>query len=52
VLSADKVRKFKTAPEVYQLGVDAFDRPRTACLRFVKRLDAVVRPWFGYRSFG
>jgi len=51
VLSADKVRKFKTAPEVYQLGVDAFE-----CLAgqlvFVSSngWDACCATWFGYRT--
>ena len=30
VLSVERVRKFKTAPEAYQLGPDAFGRPRRA----------------------
>ncbi len=51
VLSADKVRKFKTAPEVYQLGVDAFDSP-AARLVFVSSngWDACCATWFGYRT--
>ena len=52
VLSADKVRKFKTAPEVYQLGVEAFDCP-AAHLVFVSSngWDACCATWFGYRTF-
>ena len=52
VLSADKVHKFKTAPEVYQLGVDAFDCP-AARLVFVSSngWDACCAAWFGYRTF-
>ena len=52
VLSADTVHKFKTAPEVYQLGVDAFDRP-AARLVFVSSngWDACCAAWFGYRTF-
>jgi 2-haloacid dehalogenase len=52
VLSADKVRKFKTAPEVYQLGVDAFDCS-PAQLVFVSSngWDACCATWFGYRTF-
>jgi 2-haloacid dehalogenase len=52
VLSADSVRKFKTAPEVYQLGVDAFQRP-AAELLFVSSngWDACCATWFGYRTF-
>jgi len=52
VLSADKVRKFKTAPEVYQLGVEAFDCP-AGDLVFVSSngWDACCAAWFGYRTF-
>jgi 2-haloacid dehalogenase len=52
VLSADKVRKFKTAPEVYQLGVEAFDCP-AAHLVFVSSngWDACCATGFGYRTF-
>ena len=51
VLSADPVRKFKTAPEVYQLGVDAFDRPAEQ-LVFVSSngWDACCAAGFGYRT--
>jgi len=53
VLSADKVRKFKTAPEVYQLGVDAFDRP-AARLVFVSSNGwmPVVRRGLAIGRFG
>jgi 2-haloacid dehalogenase len=52
ILSADQVRKFKTAAEVYQLGVDAF-RCRAAELVFVSSngWDACCATWFGYRTF-
>lgn len=52
VLSADQVRKFKTAPEVYQLGVAAFGCP-AAELVFVSSngWDACCATWFGYRTF-
>jgi 2-haloacid dehalogenase len=52
VLSADRVRKFKTAPEVYQLGVEAFDCP-VEQLVFVSSngWDACCATWFGYRTF-
>jgi len=52
VLSADKVRKFKTAPEVYQLGTEAFDCP-AAHLVFVSSngWDACCATGFGYRTF-
>jgi 2-haloacid dehalogenase len=51
VLSADQVRKFKTAPEVYQLGVEAFHRP-AGQLVFVSSngWDACCATWFGYRT--
>lgn len=52
LLSADQVRKFKTAPEVYQLGVGAF-RCRAEELVFVSSngWDACCATWFGYRTF-
>jgi len=52
ILSAERVRKFKTAPEIYQLGVDAFDRPAEE-LVFVSGngWDACCATWFGYRTF-
>jgi 2-haloacid dehalogenase len=51
VLSADRVRKFKTAPEVYALGVAAFDCPAER-LVFVSSngWDACCATWFGYRT--
>ena len=51
VLSADSVRKFKTAPEVYGLGVAAFDCPAER-LVFVSSngWDACCATWFGYRT--
>jgi 2-haloacid dehalogenase len=52
VLSADQVRKFKTAPEVYRLGVEAFDCPPER-LVFVSSngWDVCCATWFGYRTF-
>jgi 2-haloacid dehalogenase len=52
ILSAERVRKFKTASEVYQLGVDAFHR-RAEELVFVSSngWDACCATWFGYRTF-
>lgn len=52
VLSADQVRKYKTAPEVYQLGVAAFDCPAHD-LVFVSSngWDACCATSFGYRTF-
>jgi 2-haloacid dehalogenase len=51
ILSADQVRKFKTAPEVYQLGVEAFHCPADR-LVFVSSncWDACCATWFGYRT--
>ena len=51
ILSADQVRKFKTAPEVYQLGVEAFHCAANR-LVFVSSncWDACCATWFGYRT--
>jgi 2-haloacid dehalogenase len=52
ILSADQVHKFKTAPEVYRLGIEAFQRPAGE-LVFVSSngWDACCATWFGYRTF-
>ena len=52
VLSVERVRKFKTAPEAYQLGPDAFSAP-VQNLVFVSSncWDAAGAAWFGYRAF-
>ena len=52
VLSADSVRKFKTAPEAYQLGPDAFGCPAAEIL-FVSSngWDVCGAAWFGYTTF-
>ena len=52
VLSVERVRKFKTAPEAYQLAPDAFGAP-VARLVFVSSngWDAAGATWFGYRAF-
>ena len=52
VLSVERVRKFKTAPEAYQLGPDAFGAP-VQNLVFVSSngWDAAGAAWFGYRAF-
>jgi 2-haloacid dehalogenase len=52
VLSVERVQKFKTAPEAYQLGPDAFGAP-AARLVFVSSngWDAAGATWFGYRTF-
>ena len=52
ILSADSVRKFKTAPEAYQLGPDAFGCPAAEIL-FVSSngWDVCGATWFGYTTF-
>lgn len=52
VLSVDAVRAFKTAPEAYQLGVDALGLP-TKRILFVSSngWDTCGAAWFGYRVF-
>lgn len=51
ILSAHAVERFKTAPEVYQLGVDAFGVAAKDIL-FVSSncWDACGATWFGYTS--
>jgi 2-haloacid dehalogenase len=52
VLSADAVRKYKTAPEVYQLGPDAFGcAPGEILFVSSNCWDACGAAWFGYTSF-
>lgn len=52
ILSADSVQKFKTAPEVYQLAIDAFQIPASDIL-FVSSnaWDACAATWFGFTTF-
>ena len=52
VLSVEQVRKFKTAPEAYQLALDAFGAPARD-LVFVSSngWDAAGAAWFGFRAF-
>ncbi len=52
LLSADQVRRFKTAPEVYQLGPDTLGHAAAQML-FVSSnaWDACGARWFGYQSF-
>jgi 2-haloacid dehalogenase len=52
ILSADQVRKFKTAPEVYQLAPDIFGLPAKDIL-FVSSnaWDACCAKWFGFTTF-
>jgi 2-haloacid dehalogenase len=52
VLSVDRVRRYKTAPEAYRLGPDAFGLPAAEIL-FVSSngWDAAGAAWFGYTTF-
>jgi 2-haloacid dehalogenase len=52
VLSADSVRRFKTAPEVYALAPAAYGAPAEELL-FVSSncWDACGAAWYGYQSF-
>ena len=52
VLSVESVRKFKTAPEAYRLGPEAFGRPASELL-FVSSngWDATGAAWFGYPAY-
>jgi 2-haloacid dehalogenase len=51
LLSADAVRRFKTDPAVYQLGVDALGLPARKIV-FVSSngWDAIGATWFGYTT--
>ncbi|MFZ6675159.1 haloacid dehalogenase type II [Undibacterium sp. Rencai35W] len=52
LLSVDVVKKFKTAPEVYQMAPDMFGLPAKNIL-FVSSncWDACCATWFGYTTF-
>ncbi|CAN5291547.1 haloacid dehalogenase type II [soil metagenome] len=52
ILSVDAVKKFKTAPEAYQLGPDVFGVPARNIL-FVSSncWDVCGASWFGYTTF-
>ncbi|MBI1172970.1 haloacid dehalogenase type II [bacterium] len=52
ILSADAVRRFKTAPEAYRMGPDTFGCPAGEIL-FVScnGWDICGATWFGYRTF-
>jgi len=52
LLSVDAVKKYKTAPEAYQLGPDAFGC-KAAEILFVSSncWDACGASWFGYTTF-
>lgn len=51
ILSVDTVRRFKTAPEAYQMGLDTFGYEAGDIL-FVSSncWDAIGATWFGYRT--
>jgi 2-haloacid dehalogenase len=51
VLSVDAVRKYKTHPDAYRLGVQAVKKPASQVL-FVScnAWDALAATWFGYRT--
>ena len=52
ILSVDQVKTFKTAPQAYQLAVDALSQPPSGIL-FVSSngWDVCGAAWFGYRTF-
>jgi 2-haloacid dehalogenase len=52
ILSVEAVKKYKTAPEAYRLGPDAFGLPPREIL-FVSSncWDAIGATWFGYTTF-
>ena len=52
LLSVESVKKYKTAPEAYQLGPDAFKLPTREIL-FVSSncWDALGAAWYGYTTF-
>jgi 2-haloacid dehalogenase len=51
VISVDAVRKYKTHPDAYRLGVQAVKKPASQVL-FVScnAWDALAATWFGYRT--
>jgi 2-haloacid dehalogenase len=52
VLSVERVRKFKTAPEAYQLAPDAFGAPvRNLVFVSSNGWDAAGAAWYGFRAF-
>lgn len=51
ILSVDTVRRFKTAPEAYQMGPDAFGCAASDILFASSNCwDACAATWFGYRT--
>lgn len=52
VLSVDAVKKYKTAPEAYQMGPDAFGlSPRHILFVSSNGWDVCGATWFGYTTF-
>ncbi|WP_019140898.1 haloacid dehalogenase type II [Noviherbaspirillum massiliense] len=52
LLSVDAVRKFKTAPEAYQLGPDVFGvSPKNILFVSSNGWDICGASWFGYRTY-
>lgn len=52
ILSVDAVRKFKTAPEAYQLAPDVFGlSPKSILFVSSNCWDACGATWFGYTTF-
>jgi 2-haloacid dehalogenase len=52
ILSADSVRRFKTAAQAYQLGPDTFGCPPAEILLVSSNAwDACGATWFGYTAF-
>ena len=50
-LSTDRVRRYKPAPEAYQMAIDAFGLPKSAIgFAAFAGWDAVGATWFGYRT--
>ena len=52
ILSVDTVKKYKTAPEAYRIGTEAFGMPARDIL-FVSSngWDAIGAAWYGYTTF-
>lgn len=51
LLSVDSVRKFKPAPEAYQIGTDLFGAARNILFVSGNCWDVCGASWFGYKTF-
>ncbi len=52
LLSVDRVRRFKTMPEVYRMGEEQFGRPaRDIVFVSSNAWDAIGATWYGYTAF-